>query len=392
MVPITFPRCSGNAAWLVLIAGFAIALPASAQQGPPQAPAVTVAQPVERKVQEWDEFTGRFEAVDTVEVRARVSGYLNEVHFTDGQNVRKGDLLFVIDPRPFQRMVERLRAELAAAKARFDFAQKDFERARPLAKSENISEQVFQQRQKELSESEATVKASEANLAAAELDLEFTRILAPIDGRISRRLVSAGNYVTGASSSATLLTTIVSQDPIQFYFDVSEADYLKYVRLGAAVSRADTAAAKLPVDLGLLDENRFPHRGFLDFIDNRIDQSTGALRGRALFENREGLFKPGLFARIRLAGSDEYMALMLPDTAIASDQTNRFVYTVGEDGSVAYKPVTLGPIFDGLRVIRSGVAASDWVIVNGIQRARPGVKVTPQRSKIDVPAEAAALR
>jgi multidrug efflux system membrane fusion protein len=392
MVPITFPRCSGNAAWLVLIAGFAIALPASAQQGPPQSPAVTVAQPVERKVQEWDEFTGRFEAVDTVEVRARVSGYLNEVHFTDGQNVRKGDLLFVIDPRPFQRMVERLRAELAAAKARFDFAQKDFERARPLAKSENISEQVFQQRQKELSESEATVKASEANLAAAELDLEFTRILAPIDGRISRRLVSAGNYVTGASSSATLLTTIVSQDPIQFYFDVSEADYLKYVRLGAAVSRADTAAAKLPVDLGLLDENRFPHRGFLDFIDNRIDQSTGALRGRALFENREGLFKPGLFARIRLAGSDEYMALMLPDTAIASDQTNRFVYTVGEDGSVAYKPVTLGPIFDGLRVIRSGVAASDWVIVNGIQRARPGVKVTPQRSKIDVPAEAAALR
>jgi membrane fusion protein, multidrug efflux system len=362
------------------------------QQAAPPPPPVTVAQPVERKVAEWDEFTGRFQAVDMVEVRARVSGYLTEIHFIDGQMVKTGDLLFVIDPRPFERIAERLRAELAAAKARFEFAQKDLERARPLAKNETISEQVFQQRQRELAETEATVKASEAALGAAELNVEFTRVTAPLAGRISRKLVSIGNYVTGASEGATLLTTIVSQDPIQFYFDISEADYLKYLRLGKAGTGASYRENPTPVVLGLMDEKGFPHPGALDFVENRIDAATGSLRGRAVFKNPGNLFTPGLFARIRLAGSGEYQAMLLPDGAIATDQTNRFVYTVGEDGAVAYKPVTLGPIIDGLRVIRSGVTASDWVIVNGIQRARPGGKVTPQRSTIDAQAQAAALR
>jgi RND family efflux transporter MFP subunit len=381
-------------AFALLAAGFAMSCPQAQaqQQAAPPPPPVTVAQPVERKVAEWDEFTGRFQAVDTVEVRARVSGYLTEIHFTDGQMVKTGDLLFVIDPRPFERITERLRAELTAAKARFEFAQKDFERARPLAKNENISEQVFQQRQRELAETEATVKASEAALGAAELNLEFTRVTAPLAGRISRKLVSIGNYVTGASEGATLLTIIVSQDPIQFYFDISEADYLKYLRLGKAGTGASYRENPTPVVLGLMDEKGFPHPGALDFVENRIDEATGSLRGRAVFKNPGNLFTPGLFARLRLAGSGEYQAMLLPDGAIATDQTNRFVYTVAEDGAVAYKPVTLGPIIDGLRVIRGGLTASDWVIVNGIQRARPGGKVTPQRSTIDAQAQAAALR
>jgi len=364
----------------------------AAPAAPPPPPSVTVAQPVQRGIAEWDEFTGRFEAVDTVELRARVSGYMTEVHFTDGQMVKAGDVLFVIDPRPFQRTVERLRAELAATKARFDFAQKDYDRARPLAKSESISEQVLQQRQRDLSDTEATMQAGQASLAAAELDLEFTRVVAPISGRVSRKLVSIGNYVTGASATGTLLTVIISQDPIQFYFDLSEADYLKYFRLGKAGTGSNYRENPTQVFAGLQDEKNFPHPGTLDFVDNRIDQSTGSLRGRAVFRNEKGLFTPGLFGRIRLAGSGEYQAVMVPDGAIATDQTNRFVYTVADDGTVAYKPVTLGPIVDGLRVIRSGVTTTDWVIVNGIQRARTGGKVTPQRSKLGDPAQAALLK
>ena len=372
--------------------GICAASPALAQQTPPAPPPVTVAQPVERKITEWDEYTGRFEATDTVEVRARVSGYLNEIHFRDGDMVKKGDPLFLIDPRPFERIVERLRAEVASAKARLEFAQKDVERARPLVKNENISEQVFQQRQRELGEAEGALQSSQASLAAAELDLEFTRVTAPIAGRISRKLVSVGNYVTGAAATGTLLTTIVSQDPIFLYFDLSEADYLKYVRLGKTAPGETLRQTHTPVALGLMDEKGFPHTGELDFVDNRIDQATGTLRGRAFYANPQGLFTPGLFARIRMAGSSEYPALLLPDGAIATDQTNRFVYVVADDGTVAYRPVTLGPIVDGMRVVKSGVTTADWVIVNGIQRARPGGKVTPQRSKADGQAQASATQ
>jgi RND family efflux transporter MFP subunit len=369
------------------------AVPGLAQQTPPPAPpAVTVAQPAERKITEWDEYTGRFEATDTVAVRARVSGYLNEIHFRDGDMVKKGDPLFLIDPRPFERIVERLRAEVASAKARLEFAQKDVERARPLMKNEHISEQIFQQRQRDLGEAEGALQGSQASLGAAELDLEFTRVTAPIAGRISRKLVSVGNYVTGAAATGTLLTTIVSQDPIFLYFDLSEADYLKYVRLGKTAPGETLRQTKTPVALGLMDEKGFPHMGELDFVDNRIDHATGSLRGRAVYANPQGLFTPGLFARIRMAGSAEYPALLLPDGAIATDQTNRFVYTVADDGTVAYKPVTLGPIIDGMRVVKSGIAASDWVIVNGVQRARPGAKVTPQRSKVDGQAQASAIK
>jgi RND family efflux transporter MFP subunit len=384
-------RMLGSAVASVVLSVSAI-VPAVAQQQAAAPPAVTVAQPIERKVEEWDDFTGRFEAADVVEVRARVSGYLTEIHFTDGQMVNKGDLLFVIDPRPFERVADRLRAEVASAKARLEYAQKDVERARPLTKNETISEQVFQQRQRDLGDAEGSLQSNEASLAAAELDLEFTKVTAPLAGRLSRKMVSIGNYVTGASATGTLLTTIVTQDPIFLYFDVSEADYLKYARLGKAAANINLHQSHTPVTLGLMDEKGYPHSGELDFIDNRIDGATGSLRGRAVFANPTGLFTPGLFARVRISGSGEYPGLLLPDGAVATDQTNRYVFTVADDGTVAYKPVTLGPIVDGMRVIKSGITAQDWVIVNGTQRARTGGKVTPQRSKIDGTAQAAATQ
>ncbi len=362
-----------------------------APAGPPP-PAVSVANPVEKDVVEWDEYTGRFDAVDTVEVRARVSGFLDEVKFTDGAIVKKGDLLFVIDPRPFQRILDRDRAALQGAKVQLEFAQKDLERARPLVANATISQQVFDQRTQAVRTAEANVLSAEASVRSSELDVEFTQIHSPVTGRISRKLVSEGNYLTGGSGSGTLLTTIVSIDPIYFYFDVSEADFLKYKRLDSLGLRQGSRDAANVVELALQNDNGFPYKGKMNFVDNRIDQNTGSLRGRAIFDNPNQLFQPGLFARVRLIGSGEYKAIMLPDVAIATDQSNRFVFVVAEDGSVSTKPVTLGPIIDGLRVLRSGVAANDWVIVNGVQRARIGIKVKADKTVIEQKQKAASLQ
>jgi RND family efflux transporter MFP subunit len=353
------------------------------QQAAPPPPKVSVAKPLERAVTEWDEYTGRFDAVQTVEVRARVSGVLMEVKFRDGDLVKRGDPLFTIDPRPFERVLERERANLASAQVRAEFAAKDVERARALLKNANISEQVFDQRLQAQREAEAAVKSAEASVKSAELDVEFTQIRSPVDGRIGRNLISQGNFITGGSGTGTLLATIVSIDPIYFYFDISESDFLKYARLNALGTRPSSRDTPKPVFLALQDEKTFPHRGVMNFVDNRIDEATGTLRGRAVFDNPTGLFQPGLFGRIRLIGSGEYKAVMLPDEAVGTDQSNRFVYVVGEDGAVSAKTVTLGPLIDGLRVIRSGVELSDWVIVNGIQRARAGAKVTPEQTKIE---------
>jgi RND family efflux transporter MFP subunit len=360
--------------------------------GAPPPVAVSVANPIEKTVVEWDEYTGRFDAVDTVEVRARISGVLNEVKFTDGAIVKKGDLLFVIDPRPFQRVLDRDRAALQGAKVQLEFAQRDLERARPLVANSTISQQGFDQRNQAVRTAEANVLSAEASVRSAELDVEFTQIHAPIAGRISRKLVSEGNYITGGSGSGTLLTTIVSTDPIYFYFDISEADFLKYKRLieqGKRLSSRDTAN---PIEVGLQGDTGFPLRGQMNFVDNRIDQNTGSLRERATFQNANGMLLPGLFARARVVGSVEYKAILLPDAAIATDQSNRFVFVVSDDGSVGSKPVVLGPIIEGLRVIRSGVSPSDWVIVNGVQRARKGIKVKPERTVIEQNPKAASLQ
>jgi RND family efflux transporter MFP subunit len=359
--------------------------------GAPPPPSVSVANPVEKMVVEWDEYTGRFDSVDTVEVRARVSGVLDEVKFTDGAIVKKGDLLFVIDPRPFQRVLDRDRAALKGAKVQLEFAEKDLERARPLLANNTVSQQVFDQRNQAVKMAEANVLSADASVKSAELDVEFTQIHAPIAGRISRKLVSEGNYITGGSGSGTLLTTIVSTDPIYFYFDISEADFLKYKRLFEQGIRPTSRENANPIEVGLQGDTGFPIKGQMNFVDNRIDPGTGSLRERATFQNPNGMLLPGLFARARVIGSGEYNAILLPDAAIATDQSNRLVFVVSDDGTVSAKPVILGPIIDALRVIRSGVAPTDWVIVNGVQRARKGIKVKAEKTVIEQNPKAASL-
>lgn len=351
-------------------------------QAPPQ---VTVSRPLVRDITEWDEYTGRFEAVETVDLRARVSGYLTQVHFTDGQMVKKGDRLFTIDERPFERTLETAKAELAQARTKVDNAAKDVDRGRPLVERRVISEKVFDDRENLQRDAEAAVKVAEAKVKSAELDLSFTAIDAPIDGRISRTNVSIGNYVSaGGANSSTLLTTLVSQDPIYVYFDVSENNHIKYKRLAARGAGAGAAQIGAVVQVALPDEKGFPHEGRLDFLDNRMDQGTGTLRTRAVVANRAQLFSSGMFARVRVGGSARYSAVLLPDEAIGTDQSSKFVFVVGEEGLASRRPVTLGPVIDNLRVVREGVTKDDWVIVRGQQRARPNQKVAPKREPLQV--------
>jgi RND family efflux transporter MFP subunit len=384
-------RTSATALALVLsaaLAGCDQPTPSQAnpqQKAPAAPPGVAVSKPVEREIVEWDEYTGRFDAVETVEVRARVSGYLEETHFKDGQIVKQGDLLYVIDRRPFERALDRARAELVAATTKVANASLDVERGRPLVERRVMSEKSFDDRENLLREAQAAVKVAEAKVKTAELDLSFTRITSPLAGRISRSQVSNGNWVSaGGTANATLLTSIVSQDPIHVYFDVSENNYIKYKRLAERGSGAGAADVGALVEVALPDERGFPHRARLDFLDNRLDQGTGTLRARAVLANAAGLFSPGLFARVRVTGTPKYAALLIPDEAIGTDQTNKFVYAVGEDGTVSRKGITLGPLYAGLRVVRDGLTGQDWVITRGLQRARPGQKVTPKRETITV--------
>lgn len=351
------------------------------KEAPP--PVVSVSRPVIENLIDWDEYTGRFDAIDTVEIRARVSGYLDTVAIKDGQMVEKGDLLYVIDPRPFERAVEQAKAELAQSQTKADNLIADVERGKPLVERRIMSEKAFDDRTNLLKEAQAAVKVSEARLATAELDLSFTRIMAPIAGRISRSTVSQGSWVSaGGASNPTLLNVIVSQDPIHVYFDVSENNYIKYKRL--AERNASTSAAQLgaTVEVALPDETEFAHRGRLDFIDNRLDAGTATLRVRAVLDNKAQLFSPGMFARVRLAGSSNYDAVLLPDAAIATDQGTKYVLAVAADGVVSRKTVRLGPVINGLRVIREGVLAEDWIVTKGLQRARPGQKVQASREQI----------
>jgi len=349
-------------------------------------PEVTVSQPVAQKITEWDEYTGRFDAVEAVDVQARVSGYLDKVNFTDGQEVRAGDLLFEIDPRPFERALEQAKAELNQTKVRVSNASLDVERGRPLLKSDYISKKTFDDRENIVRDAEASVKVAEARVKAAELDLSFCRVTAPISGRLSRTLVTPGNFVSGggADKAATILTTIVTQTPIYIYFDVSENNALKYTRLSEAHDKGAPGMLGAAVGVGLPDEEGFPHAGRLDFLDNRLDQGTGTLRARAVIANKAHLFSPGMFARVRLQGSPEYTAVMLPDEAIGTDQANRFVYVVGDDNIPVRRLVKLGPLVDGLRVIREGVNAEDWVVIRGQQRVGPDQKIAPKHIPLKV--------
>jgi RND family efflux transporter MFP subunit len=348
------------------------------QSSAPPPPTVTVARPVQRSVVDQDEYVGRFVAVDSVEVRSRVSGYLSEIHFTDGQTVKQGDLLFVIDHRPFRLALDQMRANLAQARANLAFTEADLARGKELVQNKTITEQSFDQRKQAKSVAEASVAAQEAMVHSAELDLnEYSELRAPIDGRIGDRRVSVGNLVTGGNgSNTTLLATIVSVDPIRFEFTFDEASYLRYQRFAGTNGQMSSGQGAMAVTLKLIDEPDFSHSGKMDFIDNVIDRSSGTIRGRAVFANPDGIFTPGMFGRIRVPGSPAFTALLVPDAAIGTEQSRKYVLVVDDSGVVRQKYVVPGKIDDDLRVIKEGLTSTDRVIVNGLMRARPGIKVT----------------
>jgi len=353
--------------------------PVAASAPPP--PPVTVARPLQKTITEWDEYTGRFVAVEHVEVRARVSGFIDTVNFNEGQLVKQGDPLFVIDPRPYKLAVEQAQADLERARAKLQIASLDVQRAAPLVRNQTVTEREFDSRRATERDAAGQVSAAEAALKQAELNLEWTEVRAPITGRISDRRVDPGNLITGGPNGATLLTVIVSIDPIHFVFDGSEADFLRYIRLSKAGGRPSSRDVQNPVAVRLADETEFKHQGHMNFVDNVLNTRTGTIRGRAVFDNKDGLLTPGFFGRLRLFGG-ESNALLIPDTAIASDQSRKIVFTVADDGTVGTKLVELGPIVDGLRLIRSGLAATDRIVIDGLQRARPGQRVKPEDGTI----------
>ncbi|QGJ71550.1 Toluene efflux pump periplasmic linker protein TtgG [Planctomycetales bacterium 10988] len=403
----------------------------AAPESPVEAPAVevSVAKPVRTPIVEWDEYTGRFDAIDSVEVRSRVSGYLQSIHFEEGEEVKEGNLLIIIDPRPFvaelnganarekeanarlkesQAMLEQAKAEKAQADAQVSLAERQLKRAEQLEARDAISEEEIDVRSTAVLDAKAQQENAKAMIASAEagiatanaaietaksdvetakLNLNYTQIRAPITGLISRRYVTPGNLISGGSNESTLLTTIVSMNPIHCYFDANEQAFLKYVRLSQQGKRQSSRDVKNPVYVSLIDEKGFPHKGHMDFVDNRIDPNTGTMRGRAILPNDDKVLVPGLFGKVRLPGSGRYEAVLIPDSSVGSDQSEKFVYTVNEKEEVERKTVALGPLVHGLRVIRDGLDGSEMLITRGLQRVFPGSKVTPIEESIEMETE-----
>ncbi|GJE59602.1 Efflux pump periplasmic linker BepF [Methylobacterium trifolii] len=364
---------------LLLIAAALLAPPARAQApgGPP--PKVTVAKPVVREIVEQDQYTGRFDPIEFVEVRARVTGYLEKINFMDGATVKKGDILFIIDRRPYKAALEQAQASLTSAKARLAFSQTDLERAQTLSRGGNISEQVTDQRRQASQTAQADVDSAEAALRNTQLNYDFTEVKSPINGRISQRLVTEGNIVI---TDQTMLTTIVSLDPIYFGFTVDEKSFLKYQgSLGIGMGQTQRGKG-VPILIALTGEAKPTRKGTLDFVDNRVDNATGTVLLRATVENPDGFIKPGLFGIVAMPATKPYQGILLPDEAIAANQDKRIVYVVAEDGTVSAREVKLGPKVDGYRVIREGLKGDETVVVNGVVRARPGAKVTPEKTDL----------
>lgn len=377
-----------GAAGVLLAAGLAgfVGLPylkshdATAVQVMPPPPAVTVSTPILRKVNAWTRFTGQFSAVDTVDLRAQVSGYLTEIHFTDGQAVHRGDLLFVIDPRPFQIQLQQATAQYQTALAALDLATAQQQRAASLEQHAFESRDVLDQRVQAQRAAQAQLQQAQAAIHSAQLNLEFSRVTAPFDGRIGAHQVSVGALVTGGSGAGnTLLANIVSLNPIYLDFDMSESDYLAWRRYQEAQPQAAAGAA---VQASLSDEQGWTRRGTMNFVDNQLDRGSGTIHARAQLPNPDMLIAPGQFANLRVPTSAPHDALLVPDSALMSDQSDKLVLTVAQDGTVVPKKVQTGPLSDGLREITSGLAPTDRVIINGLMRARPGTKVTPQDGKI----------
>jgi RND family efflux transporter MFP subunit len=353
-----------------------------AQSAPPP-PQVTVAPAVARVVADEDDFTGHFQAVNSVEVRPRVGGFVERVAFTEGAVVHQGDVLFTIDARPYEAEVARAEAVLEQARTRKQLADMELERAQRLVATQAISREELDARTSERAESDAAIRAAEAALRIARLNLEWTVVRAPITGRVSRAEVTRGNLVQAGAPASTLLTTIVSLDPIYVYFDTDEQAYLKY--LHAATSDARRAQPiGTPVYVGLASDSGFPHQGTLDFIDNQVDRAAGTIRVRAVLPNHSLLFAPGLFARVRLVAGDRHRATLIQDRAIGTDQDRKFVLVLNKDNTLAYRPITIGRVVDGLRTVESGLEPGERVVVNGLMRVRPGMKVVAQDTTMTI--------
>lgn len=395
------------------------------QESPSEPPPVqvTVSNPVVMTIVEWDEYTGRLEATDSIEVRSRVSGYLSSIHFDEGQEIKKGDLLAIVDPRPFEAelnsatallkeaeaTVEKAKAvknqaiaQQAVAEAQLSLADQNLNRARALAnqiseeeldirKSEKLQAEAAKEAsnsavasaEADIATSKAGIETAKANVMKAQLDLYYTRVYSPIDGRISRRYVSEGNLISGGSNQSTLITNIVSLNPMHCYFDANEQAFLKYVRLSQDGKRESSREVKNPVFGALIDEQGFPHKGHMDFVDNQIDPNTGTMRGRAIFPNDDGLLTPGLFLRVRLPGSGRYQAVLIPDRAVGVDQTDQFVYVVDSDGLISRRTITLGEMSHGLRIVTSGLDGTEKIVTRGLQRIYPDVKVEFEQETIE---------
>jgi len=348
----------------------------------PPAPSVRVAAVVTRQVTDWDEFTGRFEAVERVDLRPRVSGYIDRIEYSEGKEVRKGDLLFSIDARSYEAELKRVQAEVARVESQRSLSDSELTRARKLVELRALSREEFDARVSRLSQSDAELKAARAAVETAQLNLSFTRVTAPVAGRVSRANVTAGNFVTAGT---TVLTTLVSLDPIYVSFETDEQAYLKYMRLARSGELASSRDAPNEVAIGLANESGYPHAGKMNFVDNALDPATGTIRGRAVLANGERLFTPGLFARVRLPGSASHQALLINDEAIMSDQDRKYVMVVDRDDVIEYRQVQLGAVAEDLRIVREGLAAGERVVVSGQQRVRPGIKVTPQPAEEDHP-------
>jgi len=375
---------SGAVRWAVgaLIFPLLVACGAKRADGPPPPAAVLVSAPLQRDIVDWDEFVGRFEAIEQVEVRPRVSGYVQSLGFRDGDIVKKGQLLFVIDPRPYQAALAQARADQTSAEAQAINARVELERAKTLLDKGFVSKSTYDSRLAQQRSADAAVAAARAQVQARQLDVSFTRVTSPIAGRVSDHRVDVGNLVASSGQEATLLTTVVSLNPIHFAFTGSEAVYLKYQRANEAGTRTSSRYASNPVDIQLQDETGFNWHGRMDFVDNAMDTGSGTIRGRAVVANPDRILTPGMYGRMRLLGSGAYKALLVPDASVMADQSDKVVMVAGVGDTVQPRKVTLGPIVDGLRVIRSGLSPSDRVIIEGQQRVRPGDKVAPKAGRI----------